>query len=269
MSRSLIFPDKYHIVWLDAHIGDPQFCVQLKRAFFTHVDPESGDTVSLSDQDIDRYIHSNSEISTKFDNFHFTLKAFTDETPCLQYIEEIQNDRILFIASSRLGQPAVEVLLKRYRHSFTNKNTNEPYNSIYIFCSNIRAATKWACDYYEYVHIFNFEQELLTRMIRDLGEEFLDQGKQLMEANQYESAVERLCWAKSLFTRYDQLIFLSETKQADQNTKTNTAMPERSSQKSIDIDELLNLAEEQLKQQTENNTDQASRMRSEHIDPNF
>jgi hypothetical protein len=281
MSRSLNFPDKYHIIWLDKHIGDPEFCLPLKRAFFTHVDPESGDTVSLSDKDIGHSIQCNSEISANFDNFHFTFRAFVDETSCLNYIDGIQNHRILFIASSLLGQPAVEILLRRYPHSFINSKTNQPYSSIYIFCTDISKASEWAFSYLEYVKIFDFESDLLARMTRDLGEEFLDHGQQLMEANEYESAIERLSWAKSLFIRYDKLILLSESKRADQATEASTTTEQRRvsnppstpikqsrpSQKSIHIDQLLNIAEERMKQQSENNSDQVSKVRDRTFDP--
>jgi hypothetical protein len=226
MSRTLYFPDKYYIIWLDKHIGDPQFCLQLKRAFFTHADPESGE-VSLSDKDIDRFIQSDFGFFVNFDSFHFIFKAFVDEASCLKYIDKIQNHRILFIASSTLGQSAVEKLLEKYRHSFTNSNTNKPYNSIYIFCTDILKAAGWAFSYVEYVQIFDFENDLLARMTRDLGEEFLDHGQQLIQANQYESAIERLSWAKSLFIRYDNLMFSSDLEHIEKITEPDTSTERR------------------------------------------
>ncbi|CAF2953705.1 unnamed protein product [Rotaria sp. Silwood2] len=76
----LVLPNKYHIVWLDAHIGEPDFCLQLKRTFFTHIDPESGQEIQMSDKDIDQIIQCQSEISVTFDSFHFTLKTFVNES---------------------------------------------------------------------------------------------------------------------------------------------------------------------------------------------
>jgi hypothetical protein len=263
MSESLTFPNKYYIVWLDAHIGDPNFYVQLKRAFFTHVDPESGNEVSLSDTDIDRFIHSPSEIPVNFDSFHFTLRAFKNEADCLKYIDEIQNHRILFIASSTLGQSAVKQLIERYSHSFTNTKTNEPYDSIYIFCTDMKKASEWAAEYYEYVKIFDFEADLLTRLTRDLGEEFFKQGGELLKANQNESAVERLSWARSLFIRHDNLKFLSEPQKTQEQTKASTSAKSSNqkpklSPKLQDIDRLLTIAEERLKQQQEIHSDEVS-----------
>jgi hypothetical protein len=272
MSRSLNFPENYYIVWLDQHIGHPDFCLQLKRAFITHINPQNEGTVSLSDKDIDHSIGLHSEIPAHIDDFPFILRAFIDEAPCLKYIDEIQHNRILFIASSLLGQPAVDKLLRRYPHSFTNSNTNKPYDSIYIFCTDMLVASQWAYPYLEYVKIFDFESDLLTRMIRDLGEEFIEQGQQLIEANQYESAFKRLSWARSLFIRYDNLSFTSEPEKIQQVTEANTTTEQnrvqnspsvsskqpRRTKKLIQIDKLLDIAEEQMKQQSENDSDQVS-----------
>lgn len=210
MSQSSIFPDNYDIVWLDAYIGNPERYLQLKRAFFTHIDPESGKEISLSEQDIDSIIQQQSGFSGSFNTFHFTLKTFDEEKACLTYIDEIKHHRILFIASSTLGESAVKQILQQYTDSFTNKQTNEPYNSIYIFCRDMKTAAEWALDYEDYVQIFNFEADLLTRIMRDLADEFLNQGHQLLDSNEDKLAVERLSWSRSLFIRYDNLKFTSK-----------------------------------------------------------
>jgi hypothetical protein len=273
MCESLLLPTEYHIVWLDAYIGESDFCVQLKRAFFTHIDPQSGNEVCLSDKDIDLSLQCQSEIPVTFDSFHFTLKAFVEEAACLKYIDEIQNHRILFIASSKLGQSAVTQLIERYSHSFTNIKTKEPYESIYIFCTDIATASKWAAPYYEYVKIFNFETDLLARITRDLGEEFLQQGQELLQANQDELAIERLSWAKSLFIRHEKLKFLSEPQKKQQQTDVSTSTEHKRvyetqvssdqkpkpSPKLQEIDRLLTIAEERVKQQ-QNNSDEVSQV---------
>jgi hypothetical protein len=274
MSQTFPFPDKYYIVWLDKHIGEPGFCVQLKRAFFTHVDPESGKEVCPSDKDIDRFIQCQSEIHVTFDSFHCTLKAFVEEAACLNYVDEIQDHRILFIASSTLGESAVEKLLKRYTRSFTNKRTGKAYDSIYIFCTDINRASEWAVSYCQYVKVFDFETDLLARMTKDVGEEFLEDGKQLLNANRNEEAVERLSWARSLFIRHEKLKFssLPEEKQqpaeanasAEQERVSYTQPPSnqqpKPSKKLQEIDKLLETAEERVKQQSENYSDDVSKV---------
>ena len=247
---AISFPDKYHIVWLDAHIGEPDFCLQLKRAFFTQVDPQSYQVVSPSDEDINHKIQFESEIPVTFDNFHFTLRAFVNEVACLKYIDRIQCDRIIFIASSTLGRSAVEQLLKNYSHSFTNTKTNQPYSSIYIFCADIDAACDWIRPYCEYVKVFDFETDLLARMTKDIGTEFLEHGQELLEACQAEAAIERFTWSRSLFIRHYILRLSCLSSGAQQSI---------ASQKLQEVDKLLENAEKMIKQQQEMDTGDVSK----------
>lgn len=210
MSGELILPDKYHIVWLDSHIGDPNFCIQLKRAFYTNIAANSEEVVSLSEKDINSAIVSESEICLKFENFHFTLRSFTKVQPCLDYIDTIKADRVVVITSSTLGQEAVPKILDRYPETFKNRITQEPIISIYIFCLDVAKAASWAADYYEYIMIFDFEGDLLARITRDLGDEFIDQGERLMQANKLAAAEERLSWAKSLHIRHEKYAYRTE-----------------------------------------------------------
>jgi hypothetical protein len=275
MTQLLRLPDKYHIVWLDAHIGVSDVHRQLKRAFFTHIDPESEQEVLPSDKDIDQSIRSDSEIPVTFGSFHFTLRTFTEEAACLKYIDEIQDHRILFIVSSTLGQSAVEQLLQRYSHSFTNAKTNKPYDSIYIFCTDMAKAAEWTAPYYDYVQFSDFDTNLLARMTKDLGEEFLKHGQELYEANQNEASIERLSWAKSLFIRHDKLKFPSECLQEKQqldDPKTTTEQDRiqyskptfnqqpKPSRQLQEIDRLLAIVEEKVKQERENMSDGVSRV---------
>lgn len=253
MSDLLTFPTKYHIVWLDKHIGDPDVCLQLKRAFFTHIDPESGKEVCPSDKDISLFIQSQSDIRVTFDSFNCILKAFDDEETCLEYVDKIQNDRILFIASSTLGESAVEKLLDRYTHSFTNKKTKTPYTSIYVFCTDMAAAAEWSASYLEYVIVFDFETDLLARMTRDVAEEFLDHGKQLLQANQNEEALERFSWSRGLYIRHEKLKFPS-------NPDTHPTKNRYLSQKIQQIDQFIETVEKRLKQQSDIDSDQVSQI---------
>jgi hypothetical protein len=170
----------------------------------------------------------------------------------------------LFIASSILGESAVKQLIERYSHSFINTKTNEPYDSIYIFCLDVAKASAWAADYYEYVKIFDFEADLLARITRDLGEEFFKQGEELLEVNQNESAIERLSWAKSLIIRHDKLKFFSSELQKKQELTNASTSAESSNQtpkpssRLQKIDELLTIAEERVKQQQENDSAEVS-----------
>lgn len=250
---NLNLPEKYHVVWLDDHIGMREFCVQLKRAFFTQIDPSSGDEISMSDTDIDLAIQNDREIPLKFDNFHFTLSPFIEENACLEYIDEIKDDRILFITSNKLGESAVPKLLTQYPSTFTDQITKQPYTSVYLFCLNIEKAKEWAVEYVDYINIFDFETDLLARMTRDLGIEFLKHGKWLVDLNQNEAAVTRLSWSRTLFIRHHKLMLPVLC-----NTEAKSTSDEKQSLISPmlqEIDQLIHLLEKRMQQEQEQETE--------------
>ncbi|CAF3407366.1 unnamed protein product, partial [Rotaria socialis] len=81
---ALHFPGKYHTVWLDRHIGNHGFYVQLKHIFFTQIDPNSAREFETSDTDGDPFKKSDEERPVTFENSHFTLNAFTNEDACFE-----------------------------------------------------------------------------------------------------------------------------------------------------------------------------------------
>ena len=203
MTESIRVPDKYRIIWLDRHIGDPEYNQLLKRVFFSHVDPQTYQVTPFSekDRDIDTSIASGKEISGAFDNDHFTLQTFTDPWSCVDYIEQVQNDRILLIASNRLGEMEAHYIMSRYHNAFGNKTDEEIYRSIYILRVRMRYADKWAMDYMGPINLFDHEQDLFERMMHNLGNEFVEQGNLLRAASQLEDALGRFSWARSMYIR--------------------------------------------------------------------
>jgi hypothetical protein len=111
-------------------------------------------------------------------------------------------------------------------------------------------------------------------MTRDLGEEFLEQGQQLMEANQYESAVEHLSWAKSLSIHHDNLMFSNDLEQIEKIIEPDTSTERRRvwnppsisirqprpSEKLMQIHQLSDIAEKQMKPQSRNDSDQVRKI---------
>jgi len=263
MADQYIFPAKYHVVWLDQHIGDPKFCVQLKRAFFTNIAANSEHVVSVNEKDLDYMMALESEMALTFENFHFTLQAFREADSCLRYIDSVKDDRVLVIASNHLGQSAVPTILERYPNTFTNPITREPHSSVYIFCQKMLKAVSWAVDWVEYVQIFTSELDLLARITRDLGDEFLDQGENLLKVEKLELAVERLSWAKSLHIRHEKYTNCAELKVASASSISSVSSS-RQSATIIKIDSLIEQAELRLKEveQVADNHDALSTMAS-------
>ena len=54
------------------------------------------------------------------------------------------------------------------------------------------------------LQVFTFDEDLLVRMIRDIADYFLVEGKRLMAADppNYPAAYNRLTWAHTLYNRY-------------------------------------------------------------------
>ncbi|CAF4397682.1 unnamed protein product, partial [Rotaria sordida] len=85
--------------------------------------------------------------------------------------------------------------------------TNEPYMSIYVFCHDISFHIDWALDYRDYIQIFNFDAQLLSRMTRDIGDYFLTESKRLLDENppNNSAAYHRLSWTHKLYERYGKM----------------------------------------------------------------
>ncbi|CAF1473520.1 unnamed protein product [Rotaria magnacalcarata] len=92
--------------------------------------------------------------------------------------------------------------------AFTNiEMIEEPYMFIYVFCQNIEYQLDWALEYRDYIQIFNFEADLLARMMRDIGDYFLTESKRLLNKSppNNPAAQHRLTWANEFFQRYSQI----------------------------------------------------------------
>ena len=97
-----------------------------------------------------------------------------------------------------------------------------------------------------------------------MGEEFLQCGRDFLDANLYEAAVERLSWSKSLFIRHDKLKIVewqSDSNKSTDKTVNSTPSSYQQSQPSPElkeIDRLLAIAEQQVVQEPENDFDNVS-----------
>ncbi|CAF3282066.1 unnamed protein product [Rotaria socialis] len=195
------------IIWLDEHIGDSNWCQQLKRAFSTQPDPKNPIPVKLSDQEFVEILVSEGHMPVDFEGVRFLLAAFKDIDSCIHCFYANPHKRIFFITSGSMGEKAVPIILDRFKDTFTDPVTKEPYRFIYVFCLNIKYNCEWALDYCDYIQMFNFEAELLARMIRDIGDYFLRESKRLLTESppNNPAAYHRLTWAKELYERYNRM----------------------------------------------------------------
>jgi len=225
-------PEKpnHMIIWLDQHIGKPENCERLKRAFGSNTDPTHQTWTMLADKDYDKSIYGNTPIITNFNGVIFLLQPVDNENDCLRAFEENQDKHIFFITSGSMGKEAIPKIIERYRHVFTDPITDKPYVSIYIFCLRIDYHMEWIMDYLDYLQAFNNEQDLLERMTRDIAEYFIMRGERLRGGNELQAAEQHLSWAKILWNQYDKM---------QQNIKTDDRQAVRETKGMKRIDALI------------------------------
>ncbi|CAF0971792.1 unnamed protein product [Adineta steineri] len=195
------------IIWLDLTIGDPKEHIHLKKSFSSQADPKNETPVKLFDREYDDILDVVGAAPVGFEGVEFLFAAFTNAELCIKCFEENQDKRIFFITSGSLGKAVVPIILDRFPHVFTDPVTDEPYSSIYIFCGVIANHLEWALRYRNYVQMFDFEADLLSRMVRDIGGYFLAEGKQLLDEDppNYPAAQHRLTWSHELYQRYGRM----------------------------------------------------------------
>jgi hypothetical protein len=206
------------IIWLDSTIGDLEQCLHLKDAFSSTAHPKNETPVKLIDSDYDQILRSAGPTRVNFEGVWFLLAAFTDVELCIQCFEQNQHKRIFFITSGSLGKKAVPRIIERFERTFIDPVTNEPYNSIYVFCLHIEYQMDWAYEYIRYIQIFDHEADLLHRMIRDIGNYFVMISKRLLAEDppNNSAAYHRLSWAHELYERYCKMDNISMRRELDE-----------------------------------------------------
>ncbi|CAF4286121.1 unnamed protein product [Rotaria socialis] len=235
------------IIWLDEHIGDSNWCQQLKKAFSTQPDPKNPIPVGLSDNELVEMLVSEGHIPVHFEGVQFLLAAFKDIDSCIRCFYQNQHKRIFFITSGSLGKQAVPEILDRLKDTFTDPVTEEPYMFIYVFCQNIEYQVEWALEYRNYIQIFNFEADLLARMMRDMGDYFLTESKRLLDESppNNPAAQHRLTWANELFQRYTAQHRLTWANELFQRYSKMEKVPMKA--ELDEINQLLEQVEEELR----------------------
>jgi hypothetical protein len=222
--------------------------VHLKTAFGSTTDPRCETWTRLTDRDYQNLIRKGDVVPVRFEGVKFLLQAFDNEDACLEAFkrneEMLEDKHIFFITSGSMGRSAVPKIIAQYPHIFTDRITNQPYASIYVFCHDINLQMDWGMNYLEYVQMFNFDSELLERMTRDIAEYFITRAGRLREDNDLKGARQRLHWAKKLWHQYDKM---------QQQIPTDKPRPVRESQRMKEINGLI--ADVELALATESSDD--------------
>ena len=196
---------KHIIIWLDAYIGDPTKCIQLKRAFLSSIDPRSQTWTRLSDRDYHNLIASDSAVTVYLGGVLFLLIGFTDPDACYRAFERYRTYRIFFITSGSLGECFVPRILPQFQDVFTDPVSNEPYESVYVFCGYIASHVNWAIRFRDHLQMFDHEQDLLARMVRDAAAYFFTLAERESPTEHPDEALLYYNWSKKLYLEYERL----------------------------------------------------------------
>jgi hypothetical protein len=234
------------IIWLDGTIGNPKEYIHLKKAFGSNTDPRHETWTMLTDNNYHDILAEEDAVTVTFEGVVFLLQAVDNEVDCLKAFENNQDKHIFFITSGLLGKNAVPQVIERYRHIFTDPITDKPYSSVYVFCHNIEWNLEWAVDYLDYVQMFNFDSELLERLIRDIAKYFIERSRRIRQDNDLEGALRHLHWAKILW---------QQSAKVEQNFSTDNPQPVRESEETKKIDALIAEIEAELPNKSSDHDD--------------
>ncbi|CAF4357503.1 unnamed protein product, partial [Rotaria sordida] len=120
------------IVCLDLHIERREVYQRLKTAFSSVAEPKSVNPIRLIDKDDDAINRT-----VAFEQINF---------------------------EGQIERAAVLLIMKKGKNIFIDPVTNEPYQSIYVFCHDISRSDDWMRKYLDYLALpFVFDKDLLVR----------------------------------------------------------------------------------------------------------
>ena len=142
----------------------------------------------MYDTDFDDILRTEGSLPIDFEGVQFLSAAFRIVDPCIECFERNRNRRIYFIVSGVLGGEIVPTLLQRFPNVFINPFTGKTYHSIYVFCHDIKLQMDWAITYTDYIHIFDFDAAVLSRLVRDMTDHFTEESERLLNENPRKNA---------------------------------------------------------------------------------
>jgi hypothetical protein len=106
----------------------------------------------------------------------------------IELIKNYPTAKIFFISSGSLGKDMVPKIVNQYQliHSF------------YIYCFKMIKHRDWASDYLSCLQMFDHPIDLLVRLMRDISEYFIEQGKTNLQFNDAKNALKYFNHARNL-----------------------------------------------------------------------
>ena len=158
------------ILWLDEHIGLPNYCRDLKDTFQGDLATSTA-SFPVTPDPIDELICSIRAFAAPISFTSNILEA-------LAIIEAnaIEQRPIIIISSGKLCKQLIPEIHAR----------EIVIHSYYIFCGNIGHHVEWANDYLEAgfeIQMFDFPLTLLIRLARDLADLVIEEGRRVLPSD--------------------------------------------------------------------------------------
>jgi hypothetical protein len=163
---------------------------------------------AFDEDDINRSICDGTPVPVKLEGVEFMFQAFVDVEKCFLTISENLDRRIILITSGSKGRIIVPSLVANFEETFGSNNR------IYIFCANtlMRSvdgvdppSNTWALGFLEHILMFNHQDDLLARMILDIGGYFFKEAQHFDDSQQLDIACQYYQWARLIYERYEKL----------------------------------------------------------------
>ncbi|UJR18887.1 hypothetical protein I4U23_022015 [Adineta vaga] len=206
------------IIWLDRKIDEQQFYNNLKNAFSFISELKSKNQPEQTPKRSKKALYTNYTLSMTVATVTCVLEVFSSITDCLNCFDQNKNKCIFFITSNAMARLAVPLILDNFREIFTDLLTYGFHLSIYVFRENDGEQLDWAFDYRNNIQVFDFDEDLFVRLIRDIADYHVAVGRHILKSSPSHIAAvhRRLSWSEKLYGRYCDIENVSLKKEFDE-----------------------------------------------------
>ena len=199
------------IIWLDASIGEPGKYIHLKKAFGSNTDPTTEFPTMLGDRDYENLLREEHATPVTFEGVTFLLHCVDTIEKCTNSFKQHLSKRIFFITSGNLGKTAVPLLIEKFPQKFCDPCTNQALSNVFVFCHDIQRQLDWAIPFLNHILTFNFDKDLLTRLLREISNYFYEISIRFRDNRELKKARRNIKWSKKLWDQYQKNLSNSTT----------------------------------------------------------
>ena len=175
----------YDIIWYDAHIGQRGQCESMKMGFVMQLVESAALPPTQRNPEID----GRAMQTAIYPN---PITFVDNEDRALELLRTVSRlKKVYFITSGTLGVKIIPIILEEEISVY----------AYYIFCGQMSTYTEWGRECLAKklnIKMFDFETDLLIRLARDMGREFIKEGEKVLNLGHPRSALTYFECANSL-----------------------------------------------------------------------